>query len=413
VRFQLNLIEHEPRGSALHLSPVTDSLFRRKTMPNITTTMAHSSLERRQILKSAGALLACSVFGGGTSTAWEQSESTGQQNIPFWHKGMIGFQLAFEQFPIAELLELGVEVERAGFDVLSASDHLQPWQANEGHASQAWIGLAAIGQRTHKVIMGTTVTCPTFRYSPAVVAEAFASLNFLTPGRIFLGLGSGEALNEQAATGLWPKWPERSERLVEATDIIRKLWSGGHVDHTGKYYQTNMRLYDAPQSPIPLFMAGNGPKAMNRVGRYADGLITDPKTWKEHKSEFESGAKAGGKDPKAMPVLIEQYVVVGDKKDAEKSARLWRFGPKAWKPYFNVRDPEEIERRANTEIPLEEVYKEWPVSTDPEVHVKAIRGLFDGGATEVHIHSGQEDQKRVIQFYGKEVLPRLRRASAA
>jgi G6PDH family F420-dependent oxidoreductase len=275
-------------------------------MPNIAST-AHSTLERRQILKSASALLACSVFGSSTSNASEKSESDGRRNTSSWRKGMIGFQLAFEQFPLSDMVELGVEADRAGFDVLSASDHLQPWQANEGHAGQAWIALAAIGQRTRQVKMGTTVTCPTFRYNPAVVAEAFASLNFLTPGRIFLGLGSGEALNEQAATGLWPKWPERSERLVEATDIIRKLWSGKPVDHAGKYYRVNMRLYDVPQSPIPLFMAGNGPKAMNRVGRYADGLITNPKTWKEHKSEFESGATAAGKDPKEMPVLIEQY----------------------------------------------------------------------------------------------------------
>src|SRR4051812_34079239 len=150
----------------------------------------HSSLERRAILKSASALLACSVMGSGTSNAiaWSQSESGARQDTSSWRKGMVGFQLAFEQFPISDLVDLGVEVERAGFDVLSASDHLQPWQANEGHAGQAWIALAAIGQRTRRIKMGTTVTCPTFRYSPAVVAEAFASLDFLTPGRIFLGV---------------------------------------------------------------------------------------------------------------------------------------------------------------------------------------------------------------------------------
>ncbi len=135
--------------------------------------------------------------------------------------------------------------------------------------------------------MGTTVTCPTFRYNPAVVAEGFASLSLLYPGRIFLGLGSGEALNEEAAVGYWPKWPERSERLVEATDVIRKLWGGQQVDHAGKYYKVNARLYDPPAQRIPLLMAGNGPKAMRRCGQYADGLITDPKTWKEHKSEFQ------------------------------------------------------------------------------------------------------------------------------
>jgi G6PDH family F420-dependent oxidoreductase len=180
--------------------------------------------------------------------------------------------------------------DQAGFDLLAVSDHFQPWQANEGHSGQAWVTISAIGQRTKRIRMGTTVTCPTFRYNPGVVAEAFASLSLLYPGRIFLGLGSGEALNEEAAVGSWPKWPERSERLIEATEIIRKPWGGRQIDHAGKYYKVNARLYDAPSTRIPLMMAGNGPKVMWRCGQYADGLITDPKTWKEHKAEFQKAA---------------------------------------------------------------------------------------------------------------------------
>lgn len=139
--------------------------------------------------------------------------------------------------------------------MISCSDHLQPWQANEGHAGQAWVTMSAIGQRTKRIRMGTTVTCPTFRYHPAVVAEAFASLSLPNPGRIFLGVGSGGALNDEAAVGFWPKWPERSERLVEAVEVIRKLWGGKQVEHAGKYYKVNARLYDPPASTIPLMMA--------------------------------------------------------------------------------------------------------------------------------------------------------------
>jgi TAT-translocated FGD2 family F420-dependent dehydrogenase len=369
-------------------------------------------LNRRAILKSAGGIamsvLGSSVFSGSMPGASAQNSPANQPTHSI-HKGMVGFQLAHEQFRVPELVELGVACEEAGFDLLAFSDHFQPWQANEAHAGLAWVTMSAIGQRTKRIWMGTTVTCPTFRYNPAVVAEAFASLSLLTPGRIFLGIGSGEALNEQAATGVWPKWPERSERLVEAAEIIRKMWQGQQVEHSGKYYNVNARLYDPPAKPIPLMMAGNGPKAMRRVGQYADGLITDPKTWKQHKSKFESGAKEAGKDASKMPVFIEQYVVVGDQKDAEVAAKLWRFGPKAWDPYYNVRDPQEIERRANIEIPMEKVTEGWPISTDPEVHVKALSELFDSGATGVHIHSGQPDQKRVIDFYGKEVLPRLKK----
>ncbi len=377
------------------------------------------SFDRRTLLKSAVAVAATSGLRKTMSAAGQNSVSqTRSASLPSrdssadpWRTRLVGFQLAHEQFTVPELVSLGVAAELAGFDLLAASDHLQPWQANEGHSGQAWVTLSAIGQRTSRIRMGTTVTCPTFRYNPAVVAEAFASLSLLYPGRVFLGIGSGEALNEEAAIGSWPQWPERSERLVEATQIIRELWTGSQVKRKGKYYQVDARLYDPPQNHIPLMMAGNGPKAMRRVGQYADGLITDPKTWSDHKADFEQGARDAGKDSARMPVFIEQYVVVGDKKDAMEAAQFWRFGPKAWKPYFNIRDPKIIEDRATAEVPLEQVYAEWPISTDPEVHVRCLSRLFESGATGVHIHSGQPDQKRVIDFYGREVLPRLRKAA--
>ena len=320
----------------------------------------------------------------------------------------MGFMLPHEQFTVPELVELGVFAEQSGFDLLATSDHFQPWQANERHAGAAWVTMGALSQRTKRVWLGPTVTCPTFRYNPGVVAQAFATISSLMPGRIFLGLGSGEALNEQAAQPSWPNWPERSERLVEATDIIRKLWQGQQIDHKGKYYTLNAKLYDPPSNPIPLLMAANGPKAMHRAGQYADGLITDPKTWKEHKGEFEAGAKAAGKDINQMPVLVELFVVVGDTTEARKAAELWRFIPKAFKTYYNVRDPQEIQRRAEAELPLEQVYADWPGSTDPQVHIKAVNELFDSGATIVNIHSGQFDQKQVIEFYSKNVLPKVK-----
>src|SRR5271169_3029782 len=180
------------------------------------------TLDRRSMFKATVAAASLSGFLGGTImtglSAMERPAAVelARTNFDQWHGRQVGFQLAGEQFTVPQLVELGIAAEQAGFDVSAASDHLQPWQSNQGHAGQAWITLSAIGQRTRRIRMGTTVTCPTFRYNPAVVAQAFASLNLLTPGRIFLGLGSGEALNELAATGTWPKWPERSERLVEA-----------------------------------------------------------------------------------------------------------------------------------------------------------------------------------------------------
>jgi TAT-translocated FGD2 family F420-dependent dehydrogenase len=373
-----------------------------------------TDLTRRTLLKSAGLLVGTSALAStlpamASNMSNEATPTSGPQGTtPPITSPMVGFMLAHEQFPVPELVELGVVAEQAGFDLLATSDHLQPWQANELHAGQAWVTMAALGARTKRVWVGPTVTCPTFRYNPAVVAEAFASLSLLYPGRIFLGVGSGEALNEQAAIGSWPRWPERSERLIEATEIVRKLWTGHQISHAGKYYNLNAKLYDPPAVQVPILMAANvGPKAMYRSGQYGDGLITDPDSWKEHKAEFEKGAKAAGKDPRQMPVLVEAFVVVGDKKDAEASAELWRFLPKAFKSYFNIRDPQAIQDQATAELPLEKVYGKWPISTDPDVHAEALIELFRSGATIVNVHSGQSDQRRVIDFYGEHVLPKV------
>jgi TAT-translocated FGD2 family F420-dependent dehydrogenase len=296
---------------------------------------------------------------------------------------------------------------------LATSDHFQPWQANERHAGQAWVTLGVLGQRTERVWMGPTVTCPILRYHPAVVAEAYATLSQLYPGRIFLGLGSGEALNEQAATGAWPAWRERWDRLIEAVTIIRGLWTGQRLQHKGAHYTVDGTLCDPPAQPIPLLLAANGPKAMKLAGAHGDGLITDPQTWKQHKAEWESGARSAGKNPSSMPVLVEAFVVVGDSSDAQAAAKLWNFLPKAFKGYHNIPDPAEIERRAQAELPLSKVISDWTVSSDARAHVQTIQQLFDSGVTVVNVHSGQADQQKVIDFYGKEVLPRVRSRGVA
>ena len=323
-------------------------------------------------------------------------------------KGMIGFMLAHEQFTVPTLVQLGAHASRAGFSLLATSDHLQPWQANEGHAGEAWVTMGALSGHIANSWMGTTVTCPTLRYHPAVVAEAFATLSHLHPGRVFLGVGSGEALNEQAGTGDWPKWQERWDRLIEAVGIIRDLWTGQPVARKGKYYTVDAKLYDPPAQPIPLLTAANGRKSMRLAGQYGDGLVTDPLTWKQHKSEWQAGARDAGKDPADMPVLVEQFVAVGDKTEAERAAELWRFLPKGFKKYYNVADPAQIQQRADAEVSLDQVMQGWPIGANPEVHVKAIQELFDSGVTIVNVHSGEPDQKRVLDFYAKQVLPKFR-----
>ncbi len=370
---------------------------------------------RRHALKSALCVAACAGLGG-TGVAAQQRSATaatdakpGPADSPGGlSRGMISFMLAHEQFRVPELVRLGASAEKAGFDLVSTSDHFQPWQANEQHSGQAWVTLGALGQQTRRIWMGTTVTCPTLRYHPAVVAEAFATLSQLYPGRIFLGLGSGEALNEQAATGSWPAWRERWDRLIEAVDIIRQLWSGQSLQHNGTHYTVDGKLYDPPASAIPLLLAANGPKAMRLAGAHGDGLVTDPQTWKQHRDEWERGARSAGKDPASMPVLVEAFVVVGGESEARASARLWNFIPKAFKGYQNIPDPAQIEQRAEAELPLPKVYGDWTVSSEPAAHVKAVTDLLDSGVSIVNVHSGQSDQQKVIDFYGSEVLPRVR-----
>lgn len=335
----------------------------------------------------------------------ERDKRVATPEISGLRKGMIGFVLAHEQFTVPDLVRTGALALRSGFQLLATSDHLQPWQANQAHSGAAWITIGAMGAQAPEAWMGTSVTCPTIRYNPAVVAEAFATLSQLYPGRIFLGVGSGEALNEQAATGMWPEWQERWDRLVEAISVIRQLWTGEQVSHKGTYYSVNAKLYDPPAAPIPLFTAANGRKSMRLAGQHGDGLITDPRTWKNFRPEWEKGARGAGKNSDTMPVMIEHFVVVGDETDALLAAEQWRFIPNAFKGYFNLQDPAEIQRRAETEVQLDELIKQWPASTDPAEHIAAIRELFDSGVSIVNIHSGQADQAKVIEFYASQVLP--------
>lgn len=322
----------------------------------------------------------------------------------------IGYVLSTEQFPGPELVEMGVAAENAGFDMIWTSDHFQPWMENQGHASQAWLLLAALGQRTQRIPMGTGVTCPSYRYRPAIVAQAFATLGVLYPGRIFLGIGAGEALNEQAATGEWGAWDERNERMVEAVELIRALWCGDHISHQGKYFVVrDARIYDLPVLPIPMYIAASGEEAMKTVGKHGDGLITDSETAlnSSMRKAFEEGARIAGKDPGLLPIGAELFVFQGTEEEARPYAELWRFFPKAWTDFVDDHDPRSIMRRAEQTVAMEEVLPKLLISPDPQDHIDKIQELIDGGVTNIFIHSPNPDQHRFIDFYARKVLPKL------
>ena len=311
-----------------------------------------------------------------------------------------------------ELVQYGSMAEQAGFDMVWTSDHFQPWQSNQRHAGFAWVTLAAVSQHTKRVSYGTGVTTPTLRYRPALVAEASASLSLLSPGRVFLGLGTGEKLNEGAAGGGWALYRERAARLVEAVQIIRELWSGQQVKYNGTYYQVDARLYDVTARPIPIYIAAGGPKSARLSGIHADGPIADPAQLKQnpaYKAAWAEGARSVGKDPAKMPILLEHFVSVSQEEEAKANAEKRRFLPKAWKPgYFNNISPKAIQKRAESEIPLSSVYGSWAVSTDPQTHVQAIQKWVDLGVTHIFVHSAQANQPAVVDFFGKQVLPLVR-----
>ncbi|ODT73095.1 hypothetical protein ABS71_07520 [bacterium SCN 62-11] len=357
----------------------------------------NSEISRRNFL------LAVSVAAGSAMLPLSVSAAPRRRRI--------GFVLSSEQFRVTELLRFGEAAQKAGFPIVWNSDHFQPWQANEGHSSFSWATLAALSQRAPEVTLGTGVTCPTYRYNPAVVAEAFATLGQLAPGKVFLGVGTGEALNERAAGAGWGKYPERAERLVEAIGIIRKLWTGQTISQKGKYWDvTTARLYDLPSQPVPIWVAANGPKSARLAGRYGDGWITDFKLLQDAKvrAEYEAGVRAQGKNLAEMEIVLETFAVAGNAEEARQGAELWRFVKKAWQPGFVTNpDPVDIQRRAEAQVNLDELIKDWMVSTDPEVHIKKLNEMFEAGANTIFVHSPQKDQVAFIEWYGRNVLPKF------
>jgi TAT-translocated FGD2 family F420-dependent dehydrogenase len=323
----------------------------------------------------------------------------------------VGFVLSHEQFPAPRLVEWSARAEHAGFRYAWTSDHFQPWQDNQRHSMHPWLTQALIGARTRRLVHGTGVTCPIYRHHPSEVAQAFASLGVFAPGRVFLGVGTGEALNEKAATGQFGRYPERAARLVEAVRLIRRLWTGERVTFRGTYFRTEQaRLYDLPPQPVPIHIAASGPKSAELAGRYGDGWIAAATDFAkpELAAAFARGARAAGRNPAALPRYGETFVVVGGRREAEQAARLWRFTVDPWTPELLYEpNPVRIQQKAAARWTLPQVYSRWTVSEDPAVHRAAIQKLLDAGITPF-VHSGQADQDRVIDFYGRHVLPYLR-----
>ncbi|HEY7011086.1 MAG TPA: glucose-6-phosphate dehydrogenase (coenzyme-F420) [Jatrophihabitantaceae bacterium] len=325
-----------------------------------------------------------------------------------------GYKASNEQFAPVELLEYATLAEECGFDSVFISDHLQPWRHDGGHAPFAMSWLGALGSRTSRVVMGTSVLTPTFRYHPAIVAQAFATLGCLYPGRMVLGMGTGESMNEVPLGIEWPEGKERFARFREAVRLIRELWSGERVSFEGEYYRTDKAtIYDRPELPVPMYLAGSGPAATRFAGRAGDGYITtsgkDPSLYTDTLlPAVREGAEKAGRSIADLDMMIEVKVSFDHSLDAAMNAtHFWGALGLTPEQKSGVEDPVEMQRLAD-ELSVEQTARRFIVSTDPDEHVERIKTYLDLGFTHLVFHAPGPDQATFLKLYGAEILPRLR-----
>jgi coenzyme F420-dependent glucose-6-phosphate dehydrogenase len=325
----------------------------------------------------------------------------------------LGYKASAEQFGPRELLNFAIEAENSGFDSVFVSDHLQPWRHSDGHAPFAFAWLGAAGERTTRILLGTSVTTPTFRYHPAIIAQAFGTLGSLHPGRFICGVGTGEHLNEGALGIAWPDNKERFARLRESVRLIRQLWSEQSVSFEGEYYRTvNATIYDRPEQPVPIYIGAGGPQVAKYAGRAGDGLIcTSGKGMELYRDQllpaFADGAREAGKDPATLDRMIEVKVAYdSDRRSAMEETKIWAALALPAEAKANVNDPREMERLARDAEPY--AHTRWLVSSDPDEHVEQLRPYLELGFTHLVFHHPGDDQSRFIRLYASQILPRLR-----
>ena len=326
----------------------------------------------------------------------------------------IGYKASAEQFAPRALLEFSVLAEECGFDSVMISDHFQPWRYTDGHSPFSLAWLAALGERTTRVQIGTSVVTPTFRLHPSIVAHAFATLGCLFPKRVILGVGTGESLNEVSSTGIaWPDSKERFARLKESIELMRRLWAEEFVTFDGAYYKTvAATLYDRPDGGVPVYIAATGEAAARLAGRVADGFICT--SGKARSLYLETllpavadGAQKAKRDETKIEKLIEMKVSYDpDEQRALGETRHWAALALSAEEKMGVEDPREMERLADA-LPLEKAASRWIVSSDPDEHVERIGEYVGMGFTHLVLHIPGPDQERAIKLYAKDILPRL------
>ncbi|MET8851460.1 glucose-6-phosphate dehydrogenase (coenzyme-F420) [Amycolatopsis sp. NPDC004625] len=327
----------------------------------------------------------------------------------------VGYKASAEQFGPRDLVEYAVRAEEVGLDSVWVSDHFLPWRHEGGHAPWALAWMPAVAERTSRVQIGTSVLTPTFRYNPAVIAQAFATMSLLSNGRVILGVGTGEALNEIAVSGReWPEFKERFARLRESIKLIRELWTSDNVNFKGDYYElVDAKIYDRPERPVPVYVAAGGPVVAKYAGRAGDGFICTSGKGMDLYTEklmpaVKEGAEAAEKTVEDVDRTIE--IKLSYDRDHEKALENTRF----WAPLslsaeqkHTVSSAEEMERLAD-ELPIEQVAKRWIVASDPDEAVAQIKPYLDAGLNHLVFHGPGHDQERFLTQFSEDVLPKLR-----
>jgi coenzyme F420-dependent glucose-6-phosphate dehydrogenase len=329
---------------------------------------------------------------------------------------MIGYAAMCEQFHPTDLVRYSKLAEDNGFTALMVSDHFNPWVPQQGQSPFVWALLGALGQATN-LRFGTGVTPPGYRYHPAIVAQAAATLEAMYPGRFYLGLGAGEALNEHIIADYWPEAPERLDRLMESIDLIKKLFSGKTVKHRGQFFKLeSAKLWTMPPAPPPMYVATSGPVMSERTGRLCEGIITvgaaDEKI-DMLMARFEKGAREAGKDPATMPRIIQLHVSWADTQEVamENAIREWPNGGMNF-PKQDIRSPDDFAAMAKLVRPENYAGRVF-ISPDLDAHRAHLQHAFSLGFTEVYVHNVGRNQEEFIRAFGDKVIPRLGTAVAA
>jgi coenzyme F420-dependent glucose-6-phosphate dehydrogenase len=324
----------------------------------------------------------------------------------------VGYAAMLEQFGPTEVTEYSVKAEQCGFTGVMAADHYQPWVPQQGNAAFVWNVMTAIAERT-KGDVGPGVTCPSFRMHPAIVAQASATLAAMYPGRHWLGLGSGEALNEHIIGEYWPETPERINRMFEALEIIKKLFGsrGKDVKHDGKYFKLeSTRLWTMPDEPPPVYIATAGPVTAKKTGMYADGLITVGAPEGKIETIFEKcreGCREAGNDPSKFRFIGQLHLswAPTDEEALQNAMTEWPNGGMKF-PKQDIKSPNDFAQMAKLVRP-EDFEGRMLITSDVEKHRQAIQKFIDLGFDQVYLHNVGRNQVEWIELFGREVLPKL------